>query len=48
VNRFEVQVFHSFSCVLTVRVASGKNGTRVFPLDLVKKHRGWRISADKG
>lgn len=48
VNAFGIPVFRSFSCVLTVRVRNGKNGTRVFPIDLLKERRGWRATSDRG
>lgn len=46
VNRDGVPVFRAFSCVLNVTLTSGKNGTRVFQLDLVKERTGWRATSD--
>src|SRR5205823_4333818 len=47
-NSAGVPVYRSFSCVLNVRVESGRNGTRVFQLDLLKKRHGWRATSDSG
>lgn len=47
VNQDGAPVYRSFSCVLNAMIGSGKNGTRVFQLDLVKKRRGWRIKSDE-
>lgn len=45
-NRDGVPVYRSFSCVLNVTVSSGKNGTRVFQLDLTRERHGWHIASD--
>jgi hypothetical protein len=48
VNEDGVLAYRSFSCVLNVRIKPGKNGTRVFQLDLVKVRHGWRLASDRG
>ena len=48
VDRDGETVYHSFSCVLNVTIASGKYGTRVFQLDLVRERHSWDITSDSG
>lgn len=47
VNEDGVLLYRSFSCVLNVTIKHGRNGTRVFQLDLAKVRHGWRIAADR-